>query len=146
MPAQQRTRPGGKLPKGLVTEDLKIGEGLKAGRGSRVDLRYEIRSRRGEVIAEGTRRDLILGSRRAIAGLERGIEGMQVGGIRRLIVPPHLAYRDGRRAGLYPRRRRNCTAAATVNRHPIPVRIAKCGHKCSKRAPRKMIPRITSMK
>lgn len=35
-------------------------------------------------------------ARRAFAGFERGIEGMQVGGLRQLRVPPHLGYQDGR--------------------------------------------------
>jgi FKBP-type peptidyl-prolyl cis-trans isomerase len=96
MPSQKRTRPDGKVPRGLNVEDLKVGEGPKARRGNIVDVRYAIRLNRGELLAEGVQRGLILGTRRTFAGFERGIEGMQVGGLRRLRVPPHLAYRDGR--------------------------------------------------
>jgi FKBP-type peptidyl-prolyl cis-trans isomerase len=35
-----------------------------------------------------------LGSRRVIAGLEYGVQGMSVGGTREIRVPPHLAYGD----------------------------------------------------
>jgi FKBP-type peptidyl-prolyl cis-trans isomerase len=37
-----------------------------------------------------------------IAGLEYGIEGMRVGGRRRLRVPPHLGYRDKGMSGKIP--------------------------------------------
>jgi hypothetical protein len=74
MAIQKRARPDGAMPKGLEVEDLQI----------------------GELISEGLARSQILGSRRAFVGFERAIEGMQVGGIRRVTVPPHLAYNDGR--------------------------------------------------
>jgi FKBP-type peptidyl-prolyl cis-trans isomerase len=96
MAIQKRARPDGAMPKGLEVEDLQIGEGEPARRGNMVDVRYEIRLRRGELISEGLARSQILGSRRAFVGFERAIEGMQVGGIRRVTVPPHLAYNDGR--------------------------------------------------
>ncbi|MBZ5500508.1 MAG: FKBP-type peptidyl-prolyl cis-trans isomerase [Acidobacteriia bacterium] len=35
-----------------------------------------------------------MGKREVIAGLEYGIEGMRVGGVRKISVSPHLAYRD----------------------------------------------------
>jgi FKBP-type peptidyl-prolyl cis-trans isomerase len=37
-----------------------------------------------------------------IAGLERGLEGMRIGGIRKLRVSPHLAYRDTGVPGVVP--------------------------------------------
>lgn len=84
------------MPRGLEVEDLQIGEGPKARRGNIVSVRYEIRLSRAELISEGVQSGLILGTRRAFAGFERGIEGMQVGGLRQLRVPPHLGYGDGR--------------------------------------------------
>jgi len=36
----------------------------------------------------------MIGRREVIAGLERGVIGMRVGGCRTLVVSPHLAYRD----------------------------------------------------
>jgi peptidylprolyl isomerase len=96
MPTQKPTRQDGKMPKGLELEDLHLGDGPKARRGNTVEVRYEIRLSRGELISEGVQRGLILGTRRTFVGFERGIEGMQVGGLRQLRVPPHLAYRDGR--------------------------------------------------
>lgn len=84
------------MPRGLEVEDLRIGEGPKARRGNVVKVRYEIRLSRGELVSEGVHHGLILGTRRTFAGFERGIEGMQAGGLRQLRVPPHLGYRDGR--------------------------------------------------
>ena len=95
MAVQKATRPNGKMPKGLEYEDLRLGAGDPARRGNMVNFRLEIRLNRGELIDEGER-GLILGTRRSFHGLERGIEGMQVGGLRQLRVPPHLAYDDGR--------------------------------------------------
>lgn len=43
-----------------------------------------------------------LGARVAIAGLEYGVEGMRVGGRRRIKVPPHLGYREQGIAGKIP--------------------------------------------
>jgi hypothetical protein len=37
---------------------------------------------------------LMLGSRQAIAGIEHALVGMKVGGYRKVLVSPHLAYRD----------------------------------------------------
>ena len=84
------------MPKGLEVEDLQLGEGPRARRGNMVDVRFEIRLSRGELIADGVQRGLILGTRRAFVGFERGVEGMQVGGLRQLRVPPHLGMGDGR--------------------------------------------------
>lgn len=84
------------MPKGLKVADLKTGEGPEACRGDIVAVRYSIHLTRGDLIAEGVQRGLVLGSRRLFDGFERGIEGMRVGGVRSLRVPPHLAYRDGK--------------------------------------------------
>jgi peptidylprolyl isomerase len=84
------------MPKGLEVTEVRVGEGPAAARGNIVDVRYSIRLRRGELIGEGVQQGLMLGTRRAFPGFERGIEGMRAGGVRRLRVPPHLAYNDGR--------------------------------------------------
>ena len=42
-----------------------------------------------------------LGSNQVIRGWEQGVPGMKVGGVRRLVIPPSLAY-DGTRQGKIP--------------------------------------------
>ncbi len=43
-----------------------------------------------------------LGKRQAIAGIEKALTGMRVGGFRKVRVSPHLAYRDRGVPGLIP--------------------------------------------
>ena len=46
---------------------------------------------------------IVLGRRRAIAGVEHALMGMKVGGYRKVRVSPHLAYRDKGVPDLIPR-------------------------------------------
>lgn len=89
--------PNAPPPKRLVTDDLIAGSGKVAHHGDEVEVEYV-----GVLYASGRRFDsswkrgeifsLKLGQEHAVSGFERGIEGMRVGGRRRLTVPPRLAY------------------------------------------------------
>lgn len=79
---------------GVEYEDIKLGDGEIAEWGSRVEVRYNLFLNRGEPIQENQVYSFRVGKRRAIPGLEYGVEGMRVGGERRLRVGPHLAYRN----------------------------------------------------
>ena len=82
----------------LEIEDLQVGEGLEVANGDQVTVHYT-----GWLI-DGTKFDssldrgkpftFELGARQVIQGWDRGVRGMQVGGIRKLTIPPELAYGD----------------------------------------------------
>jgi FKBP-type peptidyl-prolyl cis-trans isomerase len=79
---------------GVVYEDLELGTGPTAGRGSAVEVRYCLFLFRGDQVHADRLCSFRIGERRVIAGLEYGVEGMRVGGKRRIRVGPHLAYRE----------------------------------------------------
>lgn len=79
------------MPKGAKVQELLVGSGEVANRDTIATVRYEGTLRRGEVFGGGTEQ-IDLGRRETIAGLRYGIEGMRVGGRRRITVSPHLAY------------------------------------------------------
>jgi FKBP-type peptidyl-prolyl cis-trans isomerase len=77
----------------LKVEDVAVGSGAAAERGSSVTIRWRGALNRGDAFGSGEV-TFRIGARRVIAGLELGVVGMRVGGIRRLRVSPHLAYCD----------------------------------------------------
>lgn len=79
---------------GLKIQEVRIGEGPLAKPGSCVTVRYTGYLNRGEVFQRDCVVSFTVGDRNIIAGLAHGIEGMRVGGRRRLRLGPHLAYRD----------------------------------------------------
>jgi FKBP-type peptidyl-prolyl cis-trans isomerase len=81
------------VPSGLKVEDVSIGTGTTAERGSLISIRWRGTLNRGDEFGAGEV-SFRIGQRQVIAGLEQGVVGMQVGGIRRLRVSPHLGYRD----------------------------------------------------
>ncbi|KAL5545982.1 hypothetical protein UlMin_005669 [Ulmus minor] len=91
------------LPNGLKYYDLKVGNGAKAVKGSRVAVHYVAKwknvtfmtSRQGMGVSGGTPYGFDVGESQrgnVLKGLDLGVEGMKVGGQRLLIVPPQLAY------------------------------------------------------
>ena len=89
--------------KGLLYIDEKVGTGPLAGVGDRVAVHYEARwkgitfqtSRQGVGVTGGTPLGFDVGATGAggtLAGLDLGVRGMRVGGLRVLRVPPELAY------------------------------------------------------
>jgi FKBP-type peptidyl-prolyl cis-trans isomerase len=89
-------------PGGVEYEDLKLGDGPVAARGAKVEVRYSLFLNRGDPVQKDQHYAFRVGKRRAIPGLEYGVEGMRVGGERRLRVSPHLAYRDQAIPGVVP--------------------------------------------
>jgi FKBP-type peptidyl-prolyl cis-trans isomerase FkpA len=81
---------------GLIIEEVKLGDGVVATKGKTVSVHYT------GVLTNGTKFDssldrgqpivFALGTGRVIKGWDQGIEGMKVGGKRKLTIPPELAY------------------------------------------------------
>jgi len=79
----------------LVIEDVTVGTGAEAVPGRRVTVHYT------GTLMEGTKFDsskggeplsFVLGRRQVIDGWDQGVQGMKVGGHRRLTIPARLAY------------------------------------------------------
>lgn len=73
-------------------EDLRVGEGSIATRRHKARVAGTIALRHGECLRRLDGEWIDLSRRETVAGFRYGIEGMRVGGIRRIVVPPHLAY------------------------------------------------------
>ncbi|MEW6165856.1 MAG: FKBP-type peptidyl-prolyl cis-trans isomerase [Pseudomonadota bacterium] len=86
-------------PSGLIIEDLVIGAGATADAGQTVSVHYTGWLADGSKFDSSKDRDdpfeFPLGARHVIAGWDEGVQGMQVGGRRKLTIPPELGY--GRR-------------------------------------------------
>jgi len=80
---------------GVTVDERKIGSGPVAKKGSRVDMRYIGKLDNGKIFdsnKSGKPFSFKLGKGEVIKGWDIGLAGIAVGGERRLIIPPHLAY------------------------------------------------------
>ncbi len=90
-------RPESETPTELVSIDEILGEGEEAGRGDIVDVHYVgvSHSTGKQFDASWDRGEPLrfqLGVGQVIAGWDQGVQGMKVGGRRRLEIPAALAY------------------------------------------------------
>lgn len=92
-------------PKDLVIKDEKIGTGKEAKDGNTVTVHYVGTLTNGKKFDSSKDRGqpftFTLGRGEVIRGWDRGVKGMKVGGIRKLIIPSFLGYGD-RAAGPIP--------------------------------------------
>ncbi|MCB5180415.1 FKBP-type peptidyl-prolyl cis-trans isomerase [Streptomyces antimicrobicus] len=91
--------PEGPAPSDLVIEDIWLGDGPEAKAGNTVKVHYVgVAFSTGEEFDaswnRGSALQFQLGAGQVIAGWDRGIQGMKVGGRRKLTIPAHLAYGD----------------------------------------------------
>jgi peptidylprolyl isomerase len=91
--------PGGEPPTDLQITEVWEGTGAEAKAGDMVQVHYVgVAFSTGEQFdASWDRGDPLqfqLGVGQVIAGWDRGVQGMKVGGRRQLIIPPDLAYGD----------------------------------------------------
>jgi peptidylprolyl isomerase len=82
-------------PTGLYTQDVVIGDGIRADSGDVATVHYTGWLPSGvefDTSRDGNPLEVALGYGRVIAGWDQGVVGMRVGGRRRLVVPPALGY------------------------------------------------------
>ena len=91
---------------GLVIEEVLVGEGAEACAGQMVSVHYT------GWLTDGTKFDsskdrnepfeFALGARHVIAGWDEGVQGMKIGGTRKLTIPPALGYGTRGAGGVIP--------------------------------------------
>ena len=91
------TIPDGTPPTDLQIEDLVEGDGAEANAGMQVTVDYVgvSWSTKREFDASWNRNDTFtfgLGAGQVIQGWDQGVQGMKVGGRRRLTIPPDMGY------------------------------------------------------
>jgi peptidylprolyl isomerase len=104
MAETQRQRPEVDFPDGAPPQDLQVvdevvGDGTEAKAGMTVSAHYVgVAYSSGEEFDASWNRgkplDFRLGAGQVIAGWDQGIQGMKVGGRRRITIPPRLGYGD----------------------------------------------------
>ena len=93
-------------PTGLIVEEVVVGQGALANAGQKVKVHYT------GWLTNGTKFDsskdrgdpfvFDLGAGRVIKGWDEGVQGMKVGGTRKLTIPPELGYGARGAGGVIP--------------------------------------------
>ncbi|KAF0654992.1 FKBP-type peptidyl-prolyl cis-trans isomerase [Cyanobium sp. Copco_Reservoir_LC18] len=92
-------------PSGLRITDLTLGEGAEARSGQTVVVNYRGTLTNGKEFDSSYGRgpfSFPLGAGRVIRGWDEGVAGMKVGGKRKLVIPPDLAYGERGAGGVIP--------------------------------------------
>lgn len=91
---------------GLQYEDIKIGSGATAKAGNLVSVHYTGWLTDGSKFDSSKDRnepfDFNLGAGQVIKGWDEGVQGMQVGGVRKLTIPAALGYGARGAGGVIP--------------------------------------------
>ena len=88
---------------GLIIEDLVVGSGPAASPGDIVTVKYIGRLQSNWKQFDAGTISFKLGEGKVIPGWEQGIANMQIGGTRKVTIPPELAYgRNGAGGGIIP--------------------------------------------
>lgn len=79
---------------GLSIQDLQVGEGRAVTNPAKVKVHYEGMLADGTVFDSSKKRGqpAVFPTNAVIKGWTEGLEGMREGGVRRLVIPPDLAY------------------------------------------------------
>jgi FKBP-type peptidyl-prolyl cis-trans isomerase len=91
---------------GLIYEDITKGTGATAQAGQMVSVHYTGWLTNGTKFDSSKDRNqpfnFSLGAGQVIRGWDEGVTGMQVGGIRKLTIPPQLGYGERGAGGVIP--------------------------------------------
>ncbi len=91
---------------GLIIDDVTVGTGAEASAGQEVTVHYTGWLSNGEKFDSSKDRDdpfvFPLGGGRVIRGWDEGVQGMKVGGTRKLTIPPDLGYGARGAGGVIP--------------------------------------------
>lgn len=93
-------------PADLVIEEITIGDGAEAVAGKQVSVHYTGWLTNGTKFDSSKDRNepfgFKLGAGQVIAGWDRGVAGMKIGGKRKLTIPAHLGYGARGAGGVIP--------------------------------------------
>jgi FKBP-type peptidyl-prolyl cis-trans isomerase FkpA len=93
-------------PSGLIIDDVTVGSGDEASAGQRVTVHYTGWLTDGKKFDSSKDRDepfvFPLGGGRVIRGWDEGVQGMKVGGTRKITIPPDLGYGARGAGGVIP--------------------------------------------
>ncbi len=91
---------------GLIIEDVLVGQGAEARAGQKVSVHYTGWLTNGSKFDSSKDRNepfqFSLGARQVIAGWDEGVQGMKIGGTRKLTIPPQLGYGARGAGGVIP--------------------------------------------
>lgn len=91
---------------GLIIEDITVGDGDEARAGQFVSVHYTGWLTDGAKFDSSKDRndpfEFGLGARQVISGWDEGVQGMKVGGTRKLTIPPNLGYGARGAGGVIP--------------------------------------------
>ena len=98
--------PATTTPSGLTIEDLVVGDGAAAAAGQKVSVHYTGWLTDGKKFDSSKDRgqafEFPLGRGQVIKGWDEGVQGMKVGGKRKLTIPSVLAYGSRGAGGVIP--------------------------------------------
>jgi len=90
----------------LTIEDIQTGDGPIAAKGHHAEVHYTgwlvDGTKFDSSLDRGTPFRFELGRGQVISGWDQGVQGMRVGGKRKLTIPPHLGYGERGAGGVIP--------------------------------------------
>ncbi|HEY1042154.1 MAG TPA: FKBP-type peptidyl-prolyl cis-trans isomerase [Candidatus Paceibacterota bacterium] len=106
LPMDLSLAPGEPLPTDLVITDVVVGSGPEATPGQMVTVNYVGALPDGTIFDASANHGqpfaFQLGAGQVIRGWDEGVAGMKVGGKRRLVIPPDMAYGNQAVGGVIP--------------------------------------------